>query len=273
MNRHFFVNCFQIFSLEMMKAKPKIFGILNLTPDSFSDGGKFNETQKALSQAELLLNSGADFVDIGGESTRPGAKDLEWEEEWARVKNFLEEFGRGQIVSVPSGLEKIRSCPYKKISLDSRKPEVARKFCELGGQWLNDVSGFQDEAMVDVALEFDTFCIVNHFPGKNITEVHEQKISSIMKVMDDLMFKRESLIEAGVDEHKIILDPGIGFGKTMECNWELLKFPELVPDIRVMIGHSRKRFLGENRMDKAVNDAAAQIAIDADAWALRVHDI
>ncbi len=254
-----------------VKTKPKIFGILNLTPDSFSDGGQFNETDKALIQAEKLLSDGADFIDIGGESTRPGAKDLDWEEEWGRVFSFLNKIdSRGQISSDPV---KTPGITIDKISLDSRKPDVARKFCEKGGIWLNDVSSFQSEAMIDVALEYDTYCIVNHFPGKTIAEVHEQNIGSSIKVMDDLMFKREYLIEAGVDHHKIILDPGIGFGKTMELNWELLKFPELIPDIRVMIGHSRKRFLGENRMKKPVNDEASKIAINSGAWALRVHEV
>lgn len=242
-----------------MKNTVKIFGVLNLTPDSFSDGGKFNDTERGLEQVQKLFADGADFVDVGGESTRPGARELESQEEWGRLEDFFAQIQNSNL--------KIQN-----FSLDTRKPEVAEKFLDLGGQIINDVSGFQDPRMIDLVAAHDGWAIVNHFPGSTIEAVHEQKISSINRIQDDLLTKKEGLLKAGVERDKIILDPGIGFGKTMELNWELLKFAALVPEEKVMIGHSKKRFLGENRKEALPNKKAAQIAMDSGAWCLRVHD-
>lgn len=240
-----------------MKKPVEIFGVLNITPDSFSDGGKFLHPEKAIEQAQLLFDNGATIVDVGGESTKPGAKSITQKEEWERIGSVLE-----ALLEVFPG----------QISLDSKNPYTVNRYLEMGGNIINDVSGFQDPAMIELAAEFDAFCIVNHFPGRTVDEVHEQKISSETKVMDDLMFKAETMIMQGVDPQKIILDPGIGFGKTSELNHKLLLFPELVPDFKVMIGHSKKRFLGENRFDKTVNVEAGKIALRSGAWALRVHN-
>ncbi len=241
----------------IINKKVKIFGILNITPDSFSDGGEFFDSEKALLQAEKLFADGADFIDVGGESTRPNARTLEMEEEWGRVKNILKVL-----------VEKFPG----KISLDSRNWQTAEKFCELGGTILNDVSGFQDKKMMKIAKKFKTLNIVNHFPGKTIDAVHEQEISSIEKVKKDLLEKAQEMINMGILKENIILDPGIGFGKTMELNKKLLKFAEEVPDFKVMIGHSKKRFLGEKRLEKKINVEAGEIANNSGAWCLRVHD-
>lgn len=238
----------------------KIFGILNVTPDSFSDGGQFDSLELALEQAGKLFADGADFVDVGGESTRPGARELEWQEEWQRLESFFSEIQNSNL--------KIQN-----FSLDTRKLEVAERFLNLGGQIINDVSGFQDPRMIDLVSARDGWAIVNHFPGNTIDEVHEQKISSISRVQDELLRKKEALISAGIDPNKIILDPGIGFGKTMDLNWELLKFPALIPNEKVMIGHSKKRFLGKDRYEKEPNKKAARIAIESGAWCLRVHNV
>ena len=234
------------------------FGILNVTPDSFSDGGCFIEQEKALIQARKLIDSGASFLDVGGESTRPNAIEVSKEEEWCRIKNVITVL-----------LEKYPG----KISLDSRHAEVAQKFLKLGGNILNDVSGFQDSQMIDLAVQYQPQIVVNHFPGKTVGAVHEQEISSINRVRDDLLLKKEQLLKSGVKVENIILDPGVGFGKAMDLNWELLKFSTLVPEEKVMIGYSRKRFLGKNRFDLEVNRNAAQIAIDAGARFLRSHAI
>ncbi len=286
-----------------MKDKIKIFGILNVTPDSFSDGGKFFDLEVAMAQAEQLFFDAADYVDVGGQSTRPGAEEIEWKEEWERVRGVIEIL-----------LEKYPG----RISLDTKNWQTAERFLELvqslseeldgnecisdgfkasqplcpnksrvsplykgrgredaggGSGVLNDVSGFQDPRMIEMAVQFQPLCIVNHFPGKNINIVHEQKIDSINQVRDDLFSRKEELLIAGIPAEKIILDPGIGFGKTMELNWELLKFPSLVPDEKVLIGHSKKRFLGEKRFESASNLEAAKIAIQAGAWGIRVHEV
>ena len=239
-----------------MEKKVKIFGILNITPDSFSDGGKFLETESALICAQNLIKNGADFIDVGGESTRPLAVEIDAETEWNRIKNVLKIL--------------IKKWP-KKISLDTRNPETANKFWEMGGRILNDVSGFWRSEMREIAPKFDQI-IVNHFPGKTVAEVHEQKIDSTEKIRTEILFKKEQLKSAGVDPKNIILDPGIGFGKTMELNKSLLKFAALVPEEKVLIGFSRKRFLGENRFDPAPNIAAARTAIDSGAQFLRLHN-
>lgn len=238
----------------------EIFGILNVTPDSFSDGGKFFSPDLALSRVYELLQQGAKFVDIGAESTRPNADQISPEEEWGRVEPIFQKLFEDQEIT-------------SKISLDTRNSFTAKKFFELGGKIINDVSGLRDREMQDLAAEYADKVIVGHWPGGSLAEMHEQKINSTSQVRDDLLMRREELIKAGISVDKIILDPNIGFGKTMECNWALLKFAELVPDIEVMIGHSRKRFLGEHRFEIAPNLDAAKIAIDAGTRYLRVHDV
>ncbi len=236
----------------------KYFAILNITPDSFSDGGKYIKTEDALRQAEHLMAQGADFLDVGGESTRPGAETILPSEEWKRVESVLKVL-----------LEKYP----KRISLDTRNPETAQRFLEIGGTILNDVSGFQDPKMRELAAQYQPLCIINHFPGRSIEEVHTHQIDSVQRIKEDLLKRREALVSAGVLPSNIILDPGIGFGKTMACNARLLEFAREVPEEKVLIGHSRKRFLGENRFDPDVNQKAAEKAIQAGAAYLRVHEV
>ncbi len=235
----------------------KIIGILNITPDSFSDGGQFLEAQKALMQADKLFEQEADIVDIGGESTKPNAQAISPETEWQRIKIIV---------------EKLCKKYPKKISLDTKNPVTAEKFCQCGGTIINDVSGFQDPKMIDIAVKYKTICIVNHFPGKTVTEVHKRHLRSVSKIAKDLLRKKSELVSAGMAPDNIILDPGIGFGKTMKCNTELLKFGSVLPHEKILIGHSRKRFLGDRRMTPAVNQKASRIAIDYGARFLRVHE-
>ena len=241
-----------------MKTQPQIFGILNCTPDSFSDGGQFVDTKKAITYAKKMFDDGADFVDVGGESTRPNAEGVSPEAEWDRVKEVLKYL--------------IKKYPNK-ISLDTRHESVARKFLEMGGTILNDVSGFQHSEMRELAVEFKPTIIINHFPGVSIKEVHNQKINSAIQVRDDLLKRKKELIEEGFPAKKIILDPGIGFGKTPELNQKLLKFAELIPDEKVLIGYSRKRFLGNDRFEIFKNLEAAVIAYEAETTYIRVHDV
>jgi dihydropteroate synthase len=238
----------------------KIIGILNVTPDSFSDGGKFTETQRALRQAEQLFAGGAHWVDVGAESTRPGADTISIESEWGRMADFWQGVLASKILDI------------KQFSLDTRNPITAEKFLALGGEIINDVSGFQEENMIKLAEKYKATCIVNHFPGRTINEVHEQNISSINVVKTDLENKVTQMIEQGIEREKIILDPGIGFGKTAALNEQLLTFAMEVPSWPVLIGHSKKRFLGEDRLEKAVNVEAGEIAIASGAAYLRVHE-
>jgi dihydropteroate synthase len=242
-----------------MITKPKLVGILNITPDSFSDGGDFLVQEKALIQAKKLLSDGADMIDVGGESTRPGAKMITPEEEWNRIKNVIKKL--------------LQTVPAEKISLDTKNWRTAHKFLSLGGKIINDVSGGIDPRMHETIAKFDGTMIVNHFPGKNLAEVHEQKISSIEKVKTDLLKMKEVLIRAGIAPQKIILDPGIGFGKTMELNAKLLKFGSVLPNEKIYLGYSRKRFLGADRFEIKCNLEAAQVAIGHGVDYLRVHDV
>lgn len=242
----------------MTKKTPlHIFGILNITPDSFSDGGKFFEAPHALEQAKKLIQDGAHILDIGAESTRPGASPITPDQEWIRLKNIIPHL----LTFLP-----------QRISLDTKNPSTAAHFLELGGTIINDVSGCQSPHMQDLIARHDATVVINHFPGQTTAEVHTKAIDSINQVEDDLLLRRQELITRGVQPHKIILDPGIGFGKTMPLNWDLLAFPARVPDIPVLIGHSKKRFLGEHRYEQETNVTAAQKAIAAGAQYLRVHD-
>ena len=141
---------------------------------------------------------------------------------------------------------------------------------------INDVTGFRDPAMRDLAAETGQKLIVGHLPqeSRDVREAHrQQSIDSVEQVVEELQHSVERLVEAGVAREQIIVDPGIGFGKSTELNWELLRFAFYMPEHEVMIGYSRKRFLGEQRLGIGTNRAAGRIALDAGAKYLRVHDI
>lgn len=237
-------------------------GILNVTPDSFSDGGKYIDADAALVQADRLFADGAVMVDVGAESTRPKAEALIHEEEWGRLAHVL-----------PLLLGKYAS----KISLDTYHPDTVRRAAEYGECIINDVTSFNNPEMMEVAADLDWGCVISHLPAKfgaDIQAAHVgELITSAEQVRDELLARRQALIDRGVDADKIILDPGIGFGKTPELNWELLRFAEMVVGCDVMIGYSRKRFLGEDRMNIEPNLEAGRIAIESGAKYLRVHDV
>lgn len=242
----------------------ELVGIVNVTPDSFSDGGYYDSPAEALHHATQLFDDGASYLDIGAESTRPGATPLSAIEEWARLQPVLAEL-------IPFH--------HDHISIDTYHPETVRAAAqELGSFIINDVTAFNNPAMIAVAAELGMRCIVSHLPsvhGQDIQGAHKstEKVSSIEQVRDELLVKRQAMIEAGVYPGSIILDPGIGFGKTAELNWQLLEFARCVPGIEVMIGYSRKRFLGEHRFDTEVNIKAGKVAQEAGAKYLRVHDV
>jgi dihydropteroate synthase len=237
----------------------KLVGILNVTPDSFSDGGQFNAPQAALERAEQLFSDGADLVDVGAESTRPGAVALSPNEEWQRLEPIL-----------PVLMQRFPG----QLSLDTYHPETARRALELGQLIINDVTGMTNPAMVSVVSEFQADCIVSYLPTSDVQAAHNgELVNDIQTVVDDLLARASILQAEGLEQNQIILDPGIGFGKTPELNRQLLEFARYVPDYQVMIGYSRKRFLGESRMELAPNLEAGRIAIAAGAAYLRVHDV
>lgn len=237
----------------------KIVGILNITPDSFSDGGLYNNNDSALQRAVDLFEQGASIVDIGAESTRPNAVALTAEQEWDRLKGVL-----------PILLQKYPA----KISLDSYHPENIEKALCIGPVIVNDVTGMNNQNMIDVVLKYKPIVIVSHIPNVDIQASHKgELVSDINTVRGDLLVKKKILQDGRLPAENIILDPGIGFGKTMELNAELLEFAQLLPNDSVMIGYSRKRFLGDNRMAIGPNLEAGKIAIASGADYIRVHDV
>lgn len=237
----------------------QLVGILNITPDSFSDGDLFLDPELAVKHAEQLFADGASLVDIGAESTRPGATPITAAEEWRRLKFILEWF---------TALYPAR------LSLDTYHPETARRALALRDFVINDVTGLSHPKLADIVIEHQARCVVGHLPGTDIQAAHrDTPVDSLQQVVDELVAKAELLESRGLGRGRIILDPGIGFGKTEALNWQLLEFAKQVPDYQVMIGYSRKRFLGDKRMELEPNLAAGRIAIAAGTAFLRVHDV
>lgn len=237
----------------------KLAGILNITPDSFSDGGLFSDPQSALTRAEQLFAEGAVIVDVGAESTRPGATPLSTSEEWSRLEPVLPEL--------------IRLHPGQ-VSLDTYHAETAARALELGDVIINDVTGLQDDAMYQLIITQQPRVIVGSLPAADAQTAHRGTlVDDIKDVIDDLNTKYNRLAAAGVPTENIILDPCIGFGKTPELNWQLLEIAKYFPGKQVMIGYSRKRFLGDNRLELAANLRAADVAAASGTTYLRVHDV
>ncbi|HGH6393848.1 TPA: dihydropteroate synthase [Neisseria meningitidis] len=250
--------------------KPKIMGIVNLTPDSFSDGGAYSQNaQTALAHAERLLKEGADILDIGGESTRPGADYVSSEEEWARVEPVLVEVaGWG----VP-------------VSLDTRRTVVMEKALALGGiDIINDVAALTDEGAVELlARQTDTGICLMHMQGlpENM-QINPKYQDVVGEVARYLKTRSETCVAAGIAPQRITLDPGFGFGKTLQHNIALMRhLPELMAEtgFPLLIGVSRKRMIGEltgeadaaERVHGSV--AAALASVARGAQIVRVHDV
>ncbi len=237
----------------------ELVGILNITPDSFSDGGLFVDPAKALAHAVQLFAEGASLVDVGAESTNPWSSPLTAEQEWERLAPVLPQL--------------IHKYPQQ-VSLDTYHPETAEKASAMGDVIINDITGLADLKMIDVIAAHKARCIVSQMPAATPKAAHTGELmADINQIVEDLKAKRTLLVSKGVPKENIILDPGIGFGKTPELNRQLLEFAKYIPDSPVMIGYSRKRFLGEDRMELAPNIKAAHIAVAAGAAYLRVHDV
>lgn len=250
--------------------KPKIMGIVNLTPDSFSDGGAYSQNaQTALAHAERLLKEGADILDIGGESTRPCADYVSPEEEWARVEPVLAEVaGWG----VP-------------VSLDTRRTVIMEKALALGGiDIINDVAALTDEGAVELlARQTDTGICLMHMRGlpENM-QINPKYQDVVGEVARYLKARAAECIAAGIAPQRITLDPGFGFGKTLQHNIALMRhLPELMAEtgFPLLIGVSRKRMIGEltGEADAAArvhgSVAAALASVARGAQIVRVHDV
>jgi dihydropteroate synthase len=242
-------------------------GILNLTPDSFSEDGIYGDIARALEQAQGMVEEGADIIDIGGESTRPGAIPVGLEEEVKRTIPLIKK------------LAKTTKTP---ISIDTRKSEVALRALDNGASIINDISGLEfDSQMIDVAVRYNAAVVIMHIKGTphsmQQNPVYENLIEEIIKKLSQLVRKAE---ERGIKKEDIIVDPGIGFGKTFEHNLEILnnlsRFKILGKPI--LIGVSRKSFIG-NILGKGPQErifgsiAAATLAIRNGADIIRVHDV
>ena len=240
--------------------KTIVMGILNVTPDSFSDGGKFNHIDKAIARAKEMVDQGADVIDIGGESTRPGFAALSLEEELERVIPFVEAVAEN--VDIP-------------ISIDTYKAEVAMQAIEAGAHIINDIWGAKaDKIMSKVAAELDVPIILMH----NRTDQYYQDY--IRDVLYDLYESIALVKQAGVKDEKIILDPGIGFAKTFAENIEMMRnLDKLVgTGYPVLLGTSRKSMVG-HALDLPVNErmegtgATVCYGIQKGCQMIRIHDV
>lgn len=237
----------------------EIVGILNVTPDSFSDGGLYIDPSEAFRRADEMFEQGASIVDVGAESTRPGAAPLSPDQEWQRLEPVL-----------PTLLTKY----VGRISLDSYHPETFARVSPRS-VIMNDVLSFSNPRMREIAAATRSRCIVSHIPGfvgQDIRAGHksDKKVNSAQQVLDDLLTNVGKMLDSGIHREDIILDPGIGFVKTTRLNWKLLEFAAMVPEYPVMIGYSNKSFIGR---DPKVNLGAGVRAIESGARYLRVHDV
>ena len=246
---------------------PSIMGILNVTPDSFSDGGQYQSTDAAIAQGSALAQMGADFIDVGGESTRPGALEIPAEEEIYRIEPVIK------------ALQGITSA----ISIDTRKAAVAEVALSAGAKLVNDVSGFQfDAKLLPLCAEKSVPVCVMHSQGLPETMQNNPSYDNIvLDVYDFLYVQIERLVNAGVPRSQIIADPGIGFGKTMRHNLALLQKISLFHGlgVAVLLGMSRKGFIGkitgeEDARNRVIGSvAAAMVGASQGVQIFRVHDV
>lgn len=244
-----------------------IMGVVNVTPDSFFDGGRFFDPKKAVAQGLELVSQEADILDIGGESSRPGADPVPAEEELRRILPVIRQLARE--VRIP-------------LSVDTYKAQVARKALEAGASLVNDISGLKfDPDMAGTAAEFGASVVVMHTPGPPKTMQHATRYSNLMAEI--IAYLEESLRlaeEAGIAAERIFVDPGIGFGKTAEQNLQILRGLEQLHVLGrpILVGVSRKSFIGqilggspEERLEGSL--AAVAWAVLKGAKIIRAHDV
>jgi dihydropteroate synthase len=245
--------------------RPLVMGIVNVTPDSFSDGGKFIHADKALEAAQRLAAEGADIVDIGAESTRPGSLPVGEEEEWRRLEPVLQ------------GLVGID----RPVSVDTRHPSVMRRSIAAGACIINDVEGFRSQAALDAVAASDVGLVAMHMKGEPRTMQQAPYYDDVVKeVCGFLRERRDALESSGVARERICLDPGFGFGKSLEHNVTLLAGLDALRELEcpILVGMSRKSMVGqlsglpiEQRLGSSI--AAALAAVARGALIVRVHDV
>ena len=254
------------FSNLKFKKIPNILGVLNLTPDSFSDGGKFNTKNKGIRHAMNLYKKGADLIDIGGESTRPGSKSVNQKHEWNRINSILKLITK----EIP-------------ISLDTRKSEIMKKGIELGVKLINDVSGLDyDPKTLNVLKTYNTPFVIQHSIGTPETMQNNPKYKNeLLDIYDFFNKKIEQIRSRGIKHNNIILDPGIGFGKNLKHNMNLIRDISIFHSLGfpILVGNSRKRFIKDI---SKINDSNARIGgtvassiylMMQGIQILRVHDV
>lgn len=246
--------------------RPLVMGVLNVTPDSFSDGGRFSSLDAAITQAELMIESGVDIIDIGGESTRPGSPPLSIDEELRRVMPVL---------------YALRDCG-KPISVDTRRPEVMQEAMIAGVDMINDITGFRDEDSLSQLRDSDCALCIMHMQGTPQTMQHDPSYDDVVREVSEFLLQRaDAAASEGIDRRRLCIDPGFGFGKTLQHNLELLANVERIQrelSLPLLVGLSRKSMIGkltdkpvEQRMAGSI--AAALYAIAQGARIVRVHDV
>lgn len=255
--------------------RPRVMGILNVTPDSFSDGGRWADTDAAIAHGVAMLEQGADIIDVGGESTRPGAVRPAAELELSRV------------IPVIAALAEHGAC----VSVDTMRSEVAIAALAAGASIINDVSGgLADPVILDVVARSDAAYIAMHWraPSANMQDfaVYDAPGGVVAEVRDELAGRVEVVLAAGITPDRLVLDPGLGFAKTAEHNWALVRGLHQIADLGfpLLVGASRKAFLGallaapdgtprDVDQREAANVALTLILAQQGVWGLRVHDV
>lgn len=247
-------------------ATPQVMGILNVTPDSFSDGGKFKQFDSALLQVEQMLKDGATIIDIGGESTRPGAAEVSVDEELSRVIPVID--------AIKARFDTI-------ISVDTSKSEVMSAAASAGAGMINDVRALQNDGCLDVMTINDLPICLMHMQGMPRTMQANPQYDNVTSDIIDFIAKRIRVCtEKGIEKHRLLVDPGFGFGKTLMQNYQLLNqlsaFKAL--ELPILVGISRKSMIGnlldadvENRLAGSL--AAALYSVQQGAKIIRVHDV
>ena len=253
--------------------KPKVMGVINVTPDSFSDGGQFLSLENALEQAKLLVSQGAEILDVGGESTRPGAGRISLQEEQARV------------LPVINAIKKELSVL---VSIDTLNSDTAKKAIEAGADIVNDVSGgLADPAMFSSIASTNCLYILGHWRGfSDVMDERAQYSDVAREVVAEHAEQVSMAVASGISRDRIIVDPGLGFAKDMQQNWDLVaRLDELKKlDLPMLVGASRKRFIAhaldkENpqSVDHARRDVATAVLtallLQRKLWGVRVHNV
>ncbi len=252
--------------------RTRVMGVVNVTPDSFSDGGAHPDADSAVRHGLQLLNDGADLLDVGGESTRPGAERVSETEERRRVLPVVERLAAAGAV----------------VSVDTMRASVARAALDAGAQLVNDVSGgLADPDMLPMVVEAEVPYAAMHWRGHSADMQSRARYDDVVReVCDELLARREAALAAGMDPQRLLLDPGLGFAKEPEHSWALLAALPTLVDLGapLLVGASRKGFLGALLADAdgtprpalERDDATAAVTVlaaQAGAWAVRVHDV